>query len=293
MWSRITMGSSTSAAYFGHQRSIDYGATWTGLDGDIPGGTCSIAASPDDPDVLFVTVGTDIYESDDGGVTWVNLGTPDEARQGRIPFVAVNDRSGDAFDLWFGDIRLYRGSCTSNPDPGGTHCPAAWLDQDPPDIRHHRAGNWRFSAAIGTSGTSSLIPELRWTHVRPSSLPTVESTKTSPSRPHVISRSGGNRPRLLMAFGSGHSPAPTSPTPVPKGSTSDARTSAPSERFSVPPIRCPGTTKTAATASISPRIMDPLYTQYAVFLPAAPIVCTRVFQGSRSAVSSTRIRRTD
>lgn len=120
--------------YFGHQRSIDYGATWTGLDGDIPGGTCSIDASPDDPDVLFVTVGTDIYESDDGGVTWVNLGTPDEARQGRIPFVAVNDRSGDAFDLWFGDIRLYRGSCTSNPDPGGTHCPAAWLDQDPPDI---------------------------------------------------------------------------------------------------------------------------------------------------------------
>jgi photosystem II stability/assembly factor-like uncharacterized protein len=119
--------------YFGHQRSDDYGVTWTGLDGDIPGGVCSIAASPDDPDVLFVTVGTDIYESVDGGDTWTNLGTPDEARQGRIPFVAVNDRSGDAFDLWFGDIRLYRGSCTSSPAPGETHCPAASLAQDPPD----------------------------------------------------------------------------------------------------------------------------------------------------------------
>lgn len=119
--------------FFGHQRSTDYGATWTGLDGDIPGGVCSIAASPDDPDVLFVTVGTNIYESEDGGDTWTSLGTPDSARQGRIPFVEVNDRTGDAFDIWFGDVHLYRGSCTSNPDPGQTHCPAAYLADDPPD----------------------------------------------------------------------------------------------------------------------------------------------------------------
>jgi photosystem II stability/assembly factor-like uncharacterized protein len=146
--------------YFGHQRSTDYGVTWAGLDGDIPGGTCSIAASPDDPDVLFVTVGTDIYESADGGVTWTNLGTPDQARQGRIPFVAVNDRTGDAFDLWFGDIRLYRGSCTSNPDPGQPHCPQASLADDPPDTPPTgwewaiQGGHWDVGDIVFNSGAT-------------------------------------------------------------------------------------------------------------------------------------------
>ena len=119
--------------YFGHHRSEDYGVTWTSDYNDLPGGNCSIAASPDDEDVLFIAVGTDLWESEDGGVTWTKLGTPDQGRQGRITFITVNDRAGDAFDLWFGDIRLYRGSCTSSPPAGATHCPPAYDEIDPPD----------------------------------------------------------------------------------------------------------------------------------------------------------------
>ena len=114
----------------GHQRSTDGGSSWSAPSADLPGGFCSIAVSPDEADVLFVTVGADIYESDDGGVSWTNLGTPDRARQGRIPFVATNARSGDDFDLWYGDIRLYRGACTSNV--AGLRCPQARQDPDAP-----------------------------------------------------------------------------------------------------------------------------------------------------------------
>ncbi len=113
----------------GHFRSTDGGGNWTTGTG-LPTGRCSIAVSPDEADVLFVTVGANIYESDDGGTTWTNLGTPDSARQGRVPFVATNQRSDsgeddDRFDLWYGDIRLYRGTCVSNPDGGGLRCPQA------------------------------------------------------------------------------------------------------------------------------------------------------------------------
>lgn len=107
-----------------HLRSTDGGTTWTQGTG-LPSGRCSIAVSPDEPNVLFVTVANNIYESDDAGANWTNLGTPDSRRQGRIPFVAINDRTGNSFDLWFGDVRLYRGGCTSNPAGGGLRCPMA------------------------------------------------------------------------------------------------------------------------------------------------------------------------
>ena len=120
----------------GHHRSVDGGGSWDASAG-LPGGVCSIAVSPDEQDVLFVTVGTNIYESDNGGDTWTNLGTPDFARQGRIPYVATNQRSDDGdddrFDLWFGDIGTYRGECISNPVGGGNRCPMAYLANDPPD----------------------------------------------------------------------------------------------------------------------------------------------------------------
>ena len=113
----------------GHQRSLDFGATWSAPSGILPGGVCSIAVSPDEPDVLFVTVGANIYESDDAGVSWTNLGTPDSRRQGRVPFVSTNKRadsgSDQRFDLWYGDVRLYRGECVSNPSGGGLRCPLA------------------------------------------------------------------------------------------------------------------------------------------------------------------------
>ncbi|MGH8594417.1 MAG: hypothetical protein ACREV3_11325 [Gammaproteobacteria bacterium] len=112
----------------GHRRSTDGGNTWisaaaTGT--PLPAGICSIAVSPDESYVLFATVGTSIFESDDGGGTW-NTTFVNPSAQGRIPFVAVNDRAARNFDLWFGDVRLHRANCTTpaTPAPGGAaRCP--------------------------------------------------------------------------------------------------------------------------------------------------------------------------
>jgi hypothetical protein len=56
----------------GHRRSTDGGATWStaiGVD-RLPGGRCSITASPDEAHVLFAVSGTTIFETDDGGGAW-------------------------------------------------------------------------------------------------------------------------------------------------------------------------------------------------------------------------------
>jgi hypothetical protein len=93
----------------GHARSRDRGKTWI-VPRLLPSGRCSIAVSPYEPDVLFAVVGDKLYESDDGGQHWgVGLSTPNY--QGRIPFVTANKRSGGDFDLWFGDVELYRLAC--------------------------------------------------------------------------------------------------------------------------------------------------------------------------------------
>ena len=78
----------------------------------LPSGRCSMAVSPDESYVLFAVVGTPILESDDGGQSWPGT-TPIRSPQGRIPFVATNKRGGANYDLWFGDVRLHRGTCTT------------------------------------------------------------------------------------------------------------------------------------------------------------------------------------
>lgn len=112
----------------GHRRSTNGGAAWATATGTaLPSGRCSIAASPDEAHVIFAAVGLSIFESDDGGLNWgtqFNNPTP----QGRIPFVATNQRAGAAFDLWFGDVSLFRAGCTtpSPATPGGApRCPAS------------------------------------------------------------------------------------------------------------------------------------------------------------------------
>jgi photosystem II stability/assembly factor-like uncharacterized protein len=113
----------------GHLRSIDGGGTWTRDMSPSPlpsGNPCAIAVSPDEPYVLFATVGKEgalIHESDDGGQSWTNI--PNPSPQGRIPFLTINNRSGVGFDLWFGDVSLFRRSCSTPdaPSPGGaTRC---------------------------------------------------------------------------------------------------------------------------------------------------------------------------
>lgn len=105
----------------GHQRSADGGNTWTtATTSPLPSGMGSITVSPDEPYVLFAVRGTTIYESDDGGASWPTV-LVNPSPQGRIPFVRTNQRAGTSFDLWFGDVRLWRATCTTpaSPAPGG------------------------------------------------------------------------------------------------------------------------------------------------------------------------------
>ena len=115
----------------GHFRSTDGGNNWTGGSAALPGGRCSIAVSPDESYVLFVAVGTRIFESDDAGANWpTEFANP--SPQGRIPFVVTNQRSdsggANRFDLWFGDVSLHRAGCTTPAMPaigGAARCPAS------------------------------------------------------------------------------------------------------------------------------------------------------------------------
>ncbi len=108
----------------GSFRSDDGGTTWIAGSG-LAAGRCSLAVSPDESYVLLSVVGTSIYETQNGGAaggpTWaVTRSNP--TPQGRIPFVATNQRSAaNSWDLWFGDVSLFRVGCTTPtpPLPGG------------------------------------------------------------------------------------------------------------------------------------------------------------------------------
>ncbi len=122
----------------GHLRSDDAGVTWVAGSG-LPSGRCSLAVSPDEPYVLLAVSGTTIYESDNAdsptGATWIRTRT-NLSPQGRIPFVHTNQRSdvgpANVFDLWFGDVSLWRVSCTTPtpPAPGGP--PRCGTENSPP-----------------------------------------------------------------------------------------------------------------------------------------------------------------
>lgn len=138
----------------GHLRSLDGGGTWRPDTNPLPAkahGRCSIAASPDEPDVLFVA-GADniVYESDDAGANWTPLGNP--APIGRIPFVVTNDRTDavgvQKFDLWFGDQQLFVAPC-QNPPPGRpTRCPLALAWKNAQAGAHVDAGDLAFDGMM-------------------------------------------------------------------------------------------------------------------------------------------------
>ncbi len=109
----------------GHRRSTNGGTSWTSASGGgtpLNSGRCSIAASPDESYVLFAVVGTTIFESDNGGQSWTSGAYTNPKPQGRIPFVKTNSRGSPNYDLWFGDVSVFRGKCTtpSPAAPGGS-----------------------------------------------------------------------------------------------------------------------------------------------------------------------------
>jgi photosystem II stability/assembly factor-like uncharacterized protein len=144
----------------GHLRSTNGGATWTTATSQpLQTGRCSIGVSPDESYVLFAVVGTSIFESDDGGQSWpASYANP--AAQGRIPFVSINKRSAPNYDLWFGDVRLFRGTCTTPlpAAPGGAQrCNAspAWAG---PFTRTVGAHDDSGSIAFAPGVTSNACP---------------------------------------------------------------------------------------------------------------------------------------
>jgi hypothetical protein len=141
----------------GHLRSTDNGATFVA--GAIePGGTCSLAASPDEADVIFLSVGTQLFESRDGGATWpttfINPGP-----QGRIPFVKVNDRAGAAYDLWFGDTQLFRAACTTPTNTASTarRCPDSGTWNNAQTGGHWDVGDIVFNPTGGVGACPTLF----------------------------------------------------------------------------------------------------------------------------------------
>lgn len=102
----------------GHLRYDPSDGSWTdpGLDSCAEESVSSIAASPDEADILFrVDVVSDsdcgdgnrmaVFESPDGGATWFDLAVPTCSESPDEPFVAtppVSDADGE-FDLWAGD----------------------------------------------------------------------------------------------------------------------------------------------------------------------------------------------
>jgi hypothetical protein len=118
----------------GYFRSNDNGGTWSAVllagpgpvSGIINSGS-SVAVSPAESYVLFAQNGTNIWESDDGGLTWptsLNLPLRDGNSnvQGRIPFIKTNQLSSSTqFDIWYGDVNLFKATATtpSTATPGG------------------------------------------------------------------------------------------------------------------------------------------------------------------------------
>ena len=190
----------------GHQRSIDGGANWTTATGiPLQSGLASIAASPDEQDVIFATVGQNVWESDDAGANWTNLGTPDSKRQGRVPFVAVNDRAGNAFDLWYGDVQLFRGGCTSNPMGGGLRCPTATLANPIPNPAPPTPAGWAGPFTRDVGGHDDVGDIVFDTQV------------ANDSCPRVFASDGGVYFNTVAASPGCHTPAWEQPNVTPHG----------------------------------------------------------------------------
>lgn len=120
----------------GHHRSTDGGTTWSANAATLPAAAYSngaqIAVSPDESYVIFIAGGDlQLYESDDAGATWTNLGAIDPSFPNgggaRGPVLATNAKTA-GFDLWTGIITLWRAPCTTPNPPaqgGANRCPTS------------------------------------------------------------------------------------------------------------------------------------------------------------------------
>ena len=181
----------------GHWRLAAGAANWQTAGSVLQalnGGRCSIAVSPDEPYVLFAVVGTTIFESDDGGNSWpVQLVNP--RPQGRVPFVATNQRDGNAYDLWFGDVRLFSRSCTTpaNPAVGGASRCVTGITGD-------QAANW----TVAQQGAHADVGDIAF-----------DITSTVDACPVLFSNDGGVYFNTINASPACHAPSWEQPNKTP------------------------------------------------------------------------------
>ncbi|HEV8535697.1 MAG TPA: hypothetical protein VGR87_08260, partial [Candidatus Limnocylindria bacterium] len=205
----------------GHFRSTSGGLSWTGtvgLPGTAAGEQCSIAVSPDESYVLFAVVGTNIYESDDAGATWPSQLT-NPSPQGRVPFVATNQRSNvlgvDHFDLWFADVSLHRADCTTPAAkaPGGApRCPTnTWAGPFTSTVgAHDDAGDLVFDTQAPIDACPRIFSSDGGVYRNTDTTATCQSpTWTQPTRsPHAlwlfgmagVNRAGATAEELYLAL---------------------------------------------------------------------------------------------
>jgi photosystem II stability/assembly factor-like uncharacterized protein len=135
----------------GHRRRTPGNTNWTTVTAGpgLPGGWGKIAASPNESYVLFVVVGSRVYESDNGGSSWPHTFILPN-NNGRFPFVRTNDRAGNTFDLWTGDVVVWRATCTTPATPaqgGAARCSAVATWTAANNGAHNDVGDVVFATA--------------------------------------------------------------------------------------------------------------------------------------------------
>jgi photosystem II stability/assembly factor-like uncharacterized protein len=117
----------------GLYRSTTGGNTWSaamlvGGGGCTQGGVHLIAGSPLHANVLFATPSpTNLFESDDGGRTWVNLNppAPQNGRPSWVHAAKAADGNPGHFDLWHGyPYRVVHQTCAQGATP---ECAGPWI----------------------------------------------------------------------------------------------------------------------------------------------------------------------
>ena len=107
----------------GHFRSPDYGQSWVPSTLPTASDVCSIAVSPLESNVIYVTQNNvALWESRDGGANWTML---EDGPGNRRAFVVTNQTGANSFDLYYGagpKLRYVSG-CDDSTLP--TRCPAA------------------------------------------------------------------------------------------------------------------------------------------------------------------------
>ena len=162
--------------------------------------------------------------------------------------MATNQRAGAGFDLWFGDVSLHRGACTT-PNPaapgGGPALRRVGRVGRAVHARRRRPRRHRRHRLRGGGRQRRLPADVLVRRRRLSATPLRRARPATPRR-------GNSRRSRRTPSGPSPSAACRGSAPTARTSTSAIRTTAASAPPPAVPPPCPGPTSAAATASTRP-----------------------------------------